>query len=396
VLLEAASIEFERGNYENAVRRLAQAQLVDADHFHAFLSRAAAFAMGGNSAEAESHLVRARAASIALAYHGQVRRADWLIEKIEAIYGRLRRFYELANRQRSSPSDANVVAELRELQTDPIPRFDKAPSDLGDTSPETPLSGTELYALHCSACHGAGGAGDGPASRHLYPRPRDFRSEPFRLVSSRNGVPTPSDLTAVIRRGIPGTSMPAFDALPDSAWMLLAEEVMKLHRRGWQDRLAASRSDGGPGVAADQELTQLVRQQTTPADAISPPATPAADAQSIARGKEFYEQLGCRHCHEPAPGGGRTGWMFDSQGRVTPPRNLALDPFKGGAEPSSVFLRIRLGMPGTVHPACTSLSDDDVLQLVHYCRSLSREPKGNWTNHQRYWAAQGLPSAVGR
>lgn len=35
---------------------------------------------------------------------------------------------------------------------------------------------TEIFANRCTPCHGAGGAGDGPASQSLTPRPANFTS----------------------------------------------------------------------------------------------------------------------------------------------------------------------------------------------------------------------------
>jgi hypothetical protein len=56
---------------------------------------------------------------------------------------------------------------------------------------------------------------------------------------------------------------------------------------------------------------------------------------------------------------------------------------KGGGDGPSLYRRIRLGMPGTPHPASPSLSDEEAIALVHRCQSLSAEPKRRLTNHQR-------------
>src|SRR5262245_9870295 len=53
--------------------------------------------------------------------------------------------------------------------------------------------GAALYAQHCAACHGERGDGKGLAARFLFPKPRDFRSGRFRLVSTSNGIPTEAD-----------------------------------------------------------------------------------------------------------------------------------------------------------------------------------------------------------
>ena len=47
----------------------------------------------------------------------------------------------------------------------------------------------------------------GIAARFLYPKPRDFTSAEFRLVTTTNLVPTEDDLFQVITRGMPGSAM---------------------------------------------------------------------------------------------------------------------------------------------------------------------------------------------
>jgi mono/diheme cytochrome c family protein len=70
------------------------------------------------------------------------------------------------------------------------------------------LSGAELYALHCAACHGQRGDGLGLAAAFVFPKPRGFRAEKFHLVSTSNKFPARDDLHAVLLRGMPGSSMP--------------------------------------------------------------------------------------------------------------------------------------------------------------------------------------------
>ncbi len=64
-------------------------------------------------------------------------------------------------------------------------------------------------------------------------------------------------------------------------------------------------------------------------------------------------------------------------------RDLVGEPFKGGREPQSVYLRIALGMPGTPHPAAANLTEDQLIELVHYVLSLARKPERVLTNFER-------------
>ena len=77
-------------------------------------------------------------------------------------------------------------------------------------------SGKRLYGKYCSQCHGEKGDGEGYASTHLRPRPRDFTSGKFKIRTTPNGaLPTHQDLVNIIRRGMPYTSMPAWPELSD-------------------------------------------------------------------------------------------------------------------------------------------------------------------------------------
>ena len=78
-------------------------------------------------------------------------------------------------------------------------------------------SGKNLYLKNCSQCHGDNGDGEGYATPHLFPKPRNFTSGKFKVRTTPNGaLPTHQDLVNIIRRGMPYTSMPAWPNLSDS------------------------------------------------------------------------------------------------------------------------------------------------------------------------------------
>ncbi|MDU8502506.1 cytochrome c/FTR1 family iron permease [Pseudomonas syringae] len=73
-----------------------------------------------------------------------------------------------------------------------------------------PARGAPLYAQHCSVCHGASGAGDGPAGIGLEPPPSNLRD------TARLDRLSLYDLYNATGLGIAGTDMPAFaDQLDD-------------------------------------------------------------------------------------------------------------------------------------------------------------------------------------
>lgn len=71
--------------------------------------------------------------------------------------------------------------------------------------------GAALYATSCASCHGATGAGDGPAGRGLDPAPASFRD------AARAASLSPFALFSTITYGIAGTGMNGFAATLDDA-----------------------------------------------------------------------------------------------------------------------------------------------------------------------------------
>jgi cytochrome c553 len=67
-------------------------------------------------------------------------------------------------------------------------------------------AGKELYTRNCTQCHGDKGDGNGVATPHLQPRPRDFTSGKFKIRTTPSGkLPTDDDLKHIIRVGMPYT-----------------------------------------------------------------------------------------------------------------------------------------------------------------------------------------------
>ncbi len=359
---QMAELELESGHYQAADRWFARAAVETLEGTQSLVAAACSSALQENPA-----------------------RARQLIARSDAVHNRKVRMQDLSDRLAVVADDPQTQDELRRWAAMPPGKTELDAGPTGDAGPEEAAASTAsgLYTLHCSGCHGENGDGDGRAARHLFPKPRDFRASRSRLVSTVNGVPTLEDLEAVIRRGMPGTSMRAFDQLTQNQRMLLAQEVRRLNRLGTREQFIARLRQEAEEDADEHEVRQVVELSTTPGDAARVPRIGPAEPQAIARGRAAYLQLGCKNCH----GEDGTGvWdlpLFDENGRPAPPRDLVHEAFKGGPDPETIYLRVLLGMPGTPHPACPSLADEQRIDLVQYCRSLSREPKRSWSNHQR-------------
>lgn len=161
--------------------------------------------------------------------------------------------------------------------------------------------GRTTYAKECVACHSELGDGEGQAAYLLYPRPRDFTSGEFRLVSTWDRVPTDEDLFRTILR-MPGSAMPSWAHLPEETrWGLIHYiKTFSTHSLEIQETYTPTKPfEEGRGL-------------------LSVPSEPPYDQAAAARARELYKQS-CAACHaETARGDGRQD-QIDSKGRPTRP-----------------------------------------------------------------------------
>ncbi len=370
---EMGQLELESGNYDSA---LAWFRKLPADQFQ--------------------HRDLAYDAATGMALAGKPFRAVGLIAQADADLDRRRRIDDLQLLLATAP------ATHRQAAADEIQRLSDPSADVADihellaVDPQPPSTAAEIFAVHCSPCHGATGDGSGPAAASLFPKPLDLRGDRFRLVSTDNGVATREDVARAIRRGIPGTSMPPFEHLGETVVQLLAEETLRLNREGVREQVLASWKELQEDVDED-EVRALVELRTTPGTLVSVPAIGPASADAVARGRETYFKVGCQHCHGDDGSGASQGPMHDPQGALAPPRDLVHDPFKGGQEPAAIYRRLLVGMPGTLHPGSPTLPEDQLIDLVQFVRWLAQEPNRQLTNFQRLERAsrRASPAASG-
>ena len=300
----------------------------------------------------------------------------------------------LSCNRREPPAETVDSASDRTLQT-PAEATDAAKADLAThgsaaeaTEVEAPTvaqsvapapDGRALYTRHCAACHGEQGDGSGVAARFLFPKPRNMASGSFRLVSTRNNVPTRDDLHAVLLRGMPGSAMPPWKHLAPTDRDALVDEVLRLRAEGarkqYTDLLREAEQLTDEELAdedAQEEIQSFVDDRMTPGETSEvPPISPVTD-EALARGKVSYETF-CQSCHGKGGTGDGVKQMFDEDQLPTSPRDFTRGIFKGGHDAASIYRRIAYGMPGTPMPATSQLPPEQMLDLVHYIRSLSSE-----------------------
>lgn len=232
------------------------------------------------------------------------------------------------------------------------------------------IDGEASYARNCSVCHGATGRGDGPAAHYLDPRPRDFGRGSFRLVSTKNQVPTEDDIARTIRLGIPGTGMPPWSHLSDEEQKNLTQHVLKLRK---DEIIRASVASGKSQADAEARARKLM----TPGEVINPPPMPANISMEDAK-KVFIET--CAKCHgDDGTGKNDPTWRTE-EGFPIKSRNFVRGVFKGGRDSIELYRRTAAGMPGTPMPAFGALEPDYIWKMVKYIESLS-DPKAQ----ERAW-----------
>ena len=127
-------------------------------------------------------------------------------------------------------------------------------------------SGKKLYLKYCSQCHGEKGDGEGYATPHLLPKPRNFTTGKFKVRTTPTGaLPTHQDLVNIIRRGMPYTSMPDWPNLADQEVSDLAHFIKTLLPRLLQPR-ECPQARSAPECAGCHERVRRAREEALRGD----------------------------------------------------------------------------------------------------------------------------------
>ena len=247
-----------------------------------------------------------------------------------------------------------------------------APSDSA-MSPTVSLGsvGYVLFQAHCAACHGTDGRGDGIARMALDVAPRDFRSEPFRYVSTMDGIPTHDDLVQSIKEGRVHGQMPAGPWLSDEAVNALADYVLELNRLGWVDKLTDEFADDQDMTSGD--IAEIAFERVTTEEPIAVVMPSPGFRANLASGQALFMES-CASCHGPSGKGDGLDTPLDDLGRSIKVRDLTSDPIQGGSDVFELYKRIRCGVPGTPMPSQPAMTNEQIWQLVFYTRNLMGQP----------------------
>lgn len=256
------------------------------------------------------------------------------------------------------------------------------------------IDGSALYRQHCAGCHGDRGDGQGQAARFLYPRPRNFRGDRFRFVTTTNFVPSDADLDRVLTHGLPGSAMFPFGHLSQEERKALVDVVKAFVHDGVVDQVKKEAEEFGEDVDPD-ELASVLKNRLEAGPRIEVPALPGANEASVARGRELYVKT-CATCHGDTGKGDGAQEQKDDFGAPIRPRDFTRGTFKGGRDRDQLYARIVLGVPGTPMPAAPQLKPGEVGDMIDYILSLSDPSAGAKVEHRRTRiVARKLPAPLG-
>ncbi|MBI5396224.1 MAG: c-type cytochrome [Verrucomicrobia bacterium] len=234
-------------------------------------------------------------------------------------------------------------------------------------------AGKFAYDRYCAGCHGAKGDGKGPAAKFLNPQPRDFISGKFKFASVPSGeLPADEDLLRTITRGLHGTSMPAWNLLPEHQRLALVA-YLKTFAPRWkeeppgtpiqipEDPYRGSAADIRKAVKEGEKLyhTLTVCWQCHPGY--------VAPSQIAAWAKEANQPFTSVRPNWYQPVVKEDGW-----GQMLKPTHFATDRIKTGLELNSLFRIIAAGVGGTAMPTWkNTIKDEQIWAVAYYVRSLA-------------------------
>lgn len=236
-------------------------------------------------------------------------------------------------------------------------------------------NGQRVYTTYCVGCHGVTGDGNGPAARFLNPKPRNFQTAQFRFSSRPSGeLPTDEDLLRTVTEGLHGTSMPAWDLLPEEDRRAVVTYLKTFAAETWASAVPAPVT-----TVADDPFYGLDR------------------SEAVRRGQIAYHGMAqCYSCHPvylpPAglnearaeygqaplaalrPDPRRSKETLNESGDVVMPPDFTWNKLKRGSDLRTLYHVVANGIGGAAMPTWKGvLSEEDLWGMAYYIQHLSEQ-----------------------
>ena len=220
-------------------------------------------------------------------------------------------------------------------------------------------SGKALYLKNCAQCHGEKGDGEGIATPHLFPVPRNFTAGKFKVRSTPSGaVPSHQDLVNIIKRGMPYSTMPAWPVLSDQQLSDIAYYVTTF----------------SPAFTTKENIAPPVQL----------PSAPAMTPQTVEAGKKLFTDTGCIKCHGTlgrGDGPSAPTLVDDLQHPIRAADLSQSWTFRGGSSREDIFRTMTTGFTGAPMPSfADSLSVEQRWAITDFIVSLSGTSGPGYTN----------------
>lgn len=230
--------------------------------------------------------------------------------------------------------------------------------------------GAQVFTQYCRPCHGVAGDGRGPSALGLRPPPRDLRLGVYKFASVPAGqLPTDADFARIIRGGLLGTAMLAWDV--PSAELEDLIQYVKFFSPRWRNESAGEpitfAVDPWPGreaaaVERGRKVYHGIAQCAVachPAYATKPDIYAAAKELTGLQINAFRSDLYLPVAKDS-----------DYGVKILPP-DFLFNPLRSGEALTDIYRSIAAGIGGTAMPTWKNvLPDADLWALARYVRSL--------------------------
>jgi len=232
--------------------------------------------------------------------------------------------------------------------------------------------GETLYQKQCAVCHGPQGAADGKAAYLLYPKPRDFTRDKFRLVSTMNMDATDEDLFKTISRGMPGSAMPPWEYVSvEGRWALVYYVRFLSEIKNQQKSGELSKNVILSEIPWEQK-EKMIQKKIDSLNMIQVSSESPVTPDSLANGRQLFV-ASCAGCHGQQGKGDGGQEMKDNLGVPLKPRDLTAGIFKGASSSKDLYFRMLGGMPGSPMPSYKGVfTDEQIWDLIHYVQTLPK------------------------